>query len=127
MSIFDFFKTDLTGQRRSHIKNLISIAMADGYFDTDEWNLLISIAQKLDMPESDIEEIRNNKVKVKFVVPPKYQDKLQQVNDLVAMMTIDGEINRKELQLCKKIALNLNIHPRAVDEIAGEMHQIRVA
>ena len=54
---------------------------------------------------------------MRFVPPKKYEDKVEQIHDLVAIMTIDGEINARELDLCKKICLKLDILPQAVDQI----------
>jgi hypothetical protein len=46
---------------------------------------------------------------------------VQQIQDLVSIMTIDGEINAKELELCKKISLKLDILPQMVDKILSDM------
>jgi hypothetical protein len=36
-------------------------------------------------------------------------------------MTIDGHINQRELELCKKISLKLDILPRMVDDIVNDL------
>lgn len=117
MDIFSIFKTDHHGIRKSHVKNLVSVAMADGHMDVEEWEFLVSIARVLGMSDAEIEDIRNNPEAVKFVAPRKYEDKVEQIRDLVAVMTIDGVINARELALCRKISLKLDILPQMVDEI----------
>ena len=117
MDLLGIFKTDKEGIRRSHVKDLVTVAMADGRLDDDEWNLLLDIAKHLGMEEEEIKNIKNGFEKVEFVAPKKYEDKVQQIRDLVAIMTIDREINQKELELCKRIALRLNVLPQLVDEI----------
>ena len=121
MDLFGIFKTDYDGIRRSHIKNLISVAMVDGHVDPGEWELLSSIARILGMTQEDIDAIRRNPDSVKFVPPRKYEDKVEQIHDLIAIMTIDGEINAKELELCKKISLKLDILPQMVDQILQDV------
>lgn len=121
MELFNIFKTDHDGIRRSHIKNLISIAMIDGHLDQGEWELLTSIARVLGMSAEEIESIKNNPESVRFVPPRKYEDKVEQIHDLVAIMTIDGQINAKELELCKKISLKLDILPQMVDQILEDV------
>jgi uncharacterized tellurite resistance protein B-like protein len=117
MDLLKIFKSDADGIRRSHVKNLVSVAMADGQLDGHEWKLLTAIATKLGMQESEITNIKNNPDQISFVPPKKYEDKVQQIRDLVAVMTIDNTINQRELELCKKISLKLDILPQMVDEI----------
>lgn len=124
MDLIRIFITDKEGIRRSHVKNLVTIAMADGHLDPEEWDLLMRIARRLGMEEEEIKNIKNGFEKVDFVPPKKYEDRVQQVRDLVAVMMIDREINEKELELCKKVALKLNILPQLVDEIiSGNQNQ----
>ena len=117
MDILKIFKSDKEGIRRSHVKNLLTVAMADGRLDIDEWKLLMAIAKRLGMSEEEIKFIRSNPDQVTFMPPKKYDEKVQQIRDLVAVMTIDHIINQKELELCKKISLKLDILPQMVDEI----------
>ncbi|MBL6446604.1 TerB family tellurite resistance protein [Fulvivirga sp. 29W222] len=114
MSIFE---SDKDGRRKSHIKNLISVAMADGHLADEEWALLSKIAHHLGMSSEAIQNIRNNPEEVKFIAPKKYEEKLQQVTDLVAVMMVDGDIDQNELELCKKLALKLDLLPRVVSDM----------
>jgi hypothetical protein len=123
MDLLKIFRTDHDGVRKSHMKNLISVALADGHLDDEEWSLLVTIAQVLQISPVEIRDIRENPDQVKFVAPKKYEDKVQQIQDLVAIMTIDDSINAKELQLCKKISLNLDLLPQIVDDIIGDAFQ----
>lgn len=122
MDILKIFKSDKEGIRRSHVKNLVSVAMADGRLDIDEWKLLMTIAKRLGMEEEEIKFIRSNPDQISFVPPRKYEEKVQQIRDLVSVMTIDHIINQKELELCKKISLKLDILPQMVDEILETSH-----
>jgi hypothetical protein len=75
----------------------------------------------LQISEEEIRNIKENPESVRFIPPKKYEDKVQQIQDLVAIMTIDGEINKKELELCKKISLKLDILPQLVDDIIDDI------
>lgn len=70
MDLMKIFKTDHDGIRRSHVKNLVTIAMADGHVDNDEWKLLVKIATRLGLSEEGINSIKSNPDAVSFV-PPK--------------------------------------------------------
>lgn len=126
MSLLNIFESDKDGKRKSHIKNLISVAMADGHLADEEWALLTRVAHRLDMSSEEIQNIRNNPDEVKFIAPKKYKEKLQQVNDLVALMMVDGDVDRSELDLCKKIALKLDLLPRVVNDLTDSAyHEIK--
>jgi uncharacterized tellurite resistance protein B-like protein len=121
MELLKIFKADRLGIRKSHVKNLITVAMADGELEADEWDLLVNIAKNLGASDAEIKAIQEHPENVRFVPPKKYDEKLQQVSDLVAVMSIDGHINPREVELCKKISLKLNILPRMVDDIVSDL------
>jgi len=118
MDIFStIFGSDANDVRRSHVKNLVSIALADGLLTDEEWQLLVFIASKLGLSEEEIKVIKNNPESVNFTSPKSYEDRVQQIEDLVAVITIDHDINSNEIDLCKKISLKLDVLPQIVDSI----------
>jgi uncharacterized tellurite resistance protein B-like protein len=121
MQLLKIFKADLNAIRKSHVKNLITVAMADGELDGNEWGLLVDIAKTLGISEAEIKAIQENPESINFTPPKRYNDKVQQISDLVAVMTIDGHISQRELELCKKISLKLDILPRMVDDIVNDL------
>jgi uncharacterized tellurite resistance protein B-like protein len=117
MDLSKIFKSDKDGIRKSHVKNLVTVALADGQLSPEEWELLVSIADRLGITERETDNIKNNPDDISFIPPKKYDEKVQQIEDLVAVMTIDREINEKEVDLCKKISLKLDVLPQIVDNI----------
>jgi uncharacterized tellurite resistance protein B-like protein len=111
------FGPDKEGLRRSHVKNLVSIALADGHLSEDEWELLVYLASRLGMEEEEINAIRENPEAVTFVMPKTHDERVQQIEDLVLLMSIDHDINPNEVELCKKISLKLDVLPQIVDDI----------
>jgi uncharacterized tellurite resistance protein B-like protein len=120
MDLSKIFKSDDDGIRRSHVKDLVAVALADGQLTTDEWDLLVYLASRLDISEEEINDIKNNPDVVRFIAPKKYEEKIQQIEDLVAVISIDHDINPKEIELCKKISLRLNILPQIIDTIIAK-------
>jgi uncharacterized tellurite resistance protein B-like protein len=116
------FGSDKEGVRRSHIKNLISVAMADGHLAEDEWQLLTYLASRLGMGEEEIKAIKENPEAVTFVVPKTHEQRVNQIEDLVMLMSIDHDIDPHEVELCKKIALKLDVLPQIVDDIIVSRH-----
>ncbi len=122
MDIFsNIFKTDREGARRSHVKNLIEVALADGHLATEEWNMMVYLAKKFSISEHQIKEIKDNPDAVEFIVPKSHEESLLQIEDLLMVMTVDHEISPKEVELIKKIAIKLNVLPQMVDEIIARI------
>lgn len=122
MDIFsNIFKSDKEGARRSHVKNLIEVALADGHLATEEWNMMVYLAEKFNISEHQIKEIKDNPDSVKFVVPKTHEESVLQIEDLLMVMTVDHEISTREVELIKKIAIKLNVLPQMVDELISRI------
>ena len=122
MDIFsNIFKSDRENVRRSHVKNLIEVALADGHLAVEEWNMMVYLAEKFNISEHQIKEIKDNPDKVKFVIPANHEECLLQIEDLLMVMTVDHEINPTEIELIKKIAVKLNVLPQMVDAMVARI------
>ncbi|HOX84332.1 MAG TPA: hypothetical protein PLS08_14990, partial [Chryseolinea sp.] len=83
----------------------------------DEWELLLYLGSRLGMNEAEITAIKENPESVRFVMPGTHEERVQQIEDLVLVMSIDRDIDPDEIELCKKIALKLDVLPQLVDSI----------
>ncbi|MDH5604880.1 MAG: TerB family tellurite resistance protein, partial [Cyclobacteriaceae bacterium] len=89
---------------KSHIKNLIAVAKADGDFSEIEEHLLVEIAQRIGLSSEDVQEIKNDLDVIQFVLPERYDQRIEQFQDLLALVSIDGFIDDVEIKMCRKIA-----------------------
>jgi len=89
---------------RSHMKNLLEIAMADNHFDDSEYQLLKKLAKKYHISSKGLEKIKENPLMIDFELPLNEDEKFEQFYELVHMMTVDGEIDRAEMSLCRIFA-----------------------
>lgn len=101
--IIGLFKESKTVSR-SHIKNLLEMAMADRHFDDTEYELLKNLAKKYKVSEKELEAIKEDPSNIDFELPKKKEEKFEQFYELVHMMTIDDDIDRAEVSLCKIFA-----------------------
>ena len=101
--IIGLFKESKT-LTRSHMKNLLEMAMADSHFDDSEYQLLRTLAKKYKVSEKELEKIKSDAANIAFELPEKSEDKFEQFYELVHMMTVDQDIDRAELSLCKLFA-----------------------
>jgi uncharacterized tellurite resistance protein B-like protein len=124
MQIFGFFKNNSEKElAKSHIKNLIAMAQADGYFDQIEYEFLLQIARKHKLSEKNIEEVKNQPEKVSLNVPDNHEVKFHQLYDLVNMMMIDGVVHNNEVRLCRNLAEQLGYHPDKVSDLVDSVMQ----
>lgn len=96
---------------KSHMKNLIEMAAADGNFDQIEYDLLKKIAKKNNISESQLKDIRANSSGIKFELPTDKIERFHQFYDLVHMMSVDESIHPEEMKLCSLYALKFG-YPR---------------
>ena len=89
---------------RSHMKNLLEMAMADSHFDDTEYDLLKKLAKKHNVSEKELEKIKDDPANIEFELPKKKEEKFEQFYELVKMMTIDDDIDSAEINLCKIFA-----------------------
>jgi len=97
---------------KSHMKNLIEVAAADGSIDVVEYDLLKSLAKNYGISESKLTEIKNNPEKIPFEVPTDEKEKFYQLYDLVHMMSVDNDVYDEEAKLCLIFAVKFG-YPRA--------------
>ena len=102
---------------RSHLKNLITVALADGKIKFSEARILIKTAKKLGLDVKDVIAIKNNLKSVKFAPPKHHSERLFQARELVGMMMASSYITSDEIEACKKMALKLNLLPKVIDDI----------
>ncbi len=116
MGFFDMFKP-VREETKSHIKNLIEMAMADGHFDIDEYDLLLNIGKRYGVTKSGVEKVKSDQMGIKFIVPTDAKERFKQLYDLVNMMVIDGFTDPSEKKLCSYFAKRFGYHPKKVDEL----------
>jgi len=121
MGIFEKFRntieTNELKRKKSHLKNLYQIAMTDGNLANVEFDFLLSIANKMYLQPSVVQNVVSFPDDISFYVPSHDKEKLDQIYDCVCMILIDGDINQREIGVCKLIAIKLGFRPVIVDYI----------
>ena len=118
------FKEGKVGAK-SHMKNLLEMAMVDGSFDDVEFDLLKKIAKRHGISEKQLKEIQNDMESVHFEAPKSDDAKFSQLYDLVHMMVIDDYIDKEEIKLCsifgKKFGYKEKVVGELVDSVAANI------
>lgn len=102
---------------KSHMRNLIEIAGADGTLATEEQRLLEYAAQRNNISVSELKAIQQNTSQIQFEVPRGKEEKFFQLYDLVHMMSVDKNIHPEELRLCEIFAIRFGYRKEVVREM----------
>lgn len=108
---------------KSHMRNLIEIAAADGSLGAEEQRLLEYAALRNNISKTQLKQIQDDFSKVRFEVPKNDQDKFYQLYDLVHMMTVDKNIHSEELRLCEIFAIKFGYRKEIVRQMIELIRQ----
>lgn len=120
--IIDLFKLG-KATAKSHMRNLIEIAAADGSLVGEEQKLLEYAAHRNNISTVQLKDIQADISKVRFKVPGNEEDKFFQLYDLVHMMSVDKNIDGEELWLCEIFAVKFGYRKEIVREMIQLIHQ----
>jgi uncharacterized tellurite resistance protein B-like protein len=125
MSIQDIIDLIKLGKAsaKSHMRNLIEIAAADGNLANEEQRLLEYAALRNNISREQLKEIQANTSNVRFTVPGNKRDKFFQLYELVHMMSVDKDIHAEELRLCEIFALQFGYRKEIVRELIELIRQ----
>ncbi|QNF31224.1 hypothetical protein HUW51_00260 (plasmid) [Adhaeribacter swui] len=127
MGLFEKLKNSVESsevkRKKSHLKNLYSIALADGNFTNREFDFMLAVASKLYLDPSIVQHVVNFPDDIAFYIPNHDREKLDQIYDCVCMSAIDGEISERELSICKLISAKMGFRPIVVDYILEHIHE----
>ncbi len=108
---------------KSHMRNLIEIAAADGGFGPEEQRLLEYAAHRNHISARELKEIQADASRVRFEVPHSEEDKFFQLYDLVHMMSVDETLHTEELRLCEIFAFKFGYRKEVVGEMIEMIRQ----
>jgi uncharacterized tellurite resistance protein B-like protein len=114
--IIDLFKVG-KASAKSHMRNLIEIAAADGALGSEEQRLLEYAALRNNISKRQLKSIQENTTTVRFEVPGSQEEKFFQLYDLVHMMSVDKNIHPEELRLCEIFAIKFGYRKETVREM----------
>ncbi|MDA7803199.1 TerB family tellurite resistance protein [Crocinitomix sp.] len=115
MSIEQLFETGERKQDRSHFRNMVLIAKADGVVTKEEEDLLHKIGQNISLSEEQVKEIIKNPTAFEIVPPSSREERYEQIIELLQMVHIDGNIDDKEMIVLERVAVGIGF--RDIDDV----------
>lgn len=130
MAIFNL-KSQAQKENETTIKNAIAIMLADGQIDPNEMDFLITICQRVGLPEKQLKAILQNPQSIEFTPAKNSNERMQQLIDMVWMMMADGHIDAREMDVCITLAAKLGFKASTVgalvQHIINEIDRSRAA
>jgi tellurite resistance protein len=100
-----------------HFSNLVAVAHSDGFLDNEEKDFLAERAEEYGLSQEEVQEVMNKAEELKFIVPLNFEEKEDQLADIVYMAMIDGVVHEKEYELCLSIAQKLDFEQADLDHV----------
>lgn len=107
------FENKKTKVQKSHLKNLVALAKADGSISPAELELIQKTGAKIGLKESEINAILED-ASFQVEVPSNDSQRFDQIFELVQMMMADGEIEDAEMDFCITVAEKLGFRKAIV-------------
>ncbi len=107
--------------RLSNMKALVMLALADGELAENEISSIAAVAARDNVAIEDVEQMFLNKDNLMFTVPDDNILKTTYLRDLVIMMVADGEVNERELSICRIVAEKYGFSPDIIDVMASDI------
>ncbi|WP_027421257.1 hypothetical protein [Crocinitomix catalasitica] len=118
MSIGELFETGGRKKDRSHFRNMILIAKADGVVSDEECKLLHKMGHKIGLNEDQINEIIENPRKLAIQPPVDRHERFEQIIELVKMVHADGKIGENEEKVLERVAVGIGY--KSLDDVDVE-------
>ena len=107
MSIADLFETGERKQHKSHFKNLVMIAKADGNISEEETLLLGKIAKYIGLSEDQANDILKNPEQYSDYPSASKEERYSRLIYLVEMVNADSVFETSELSVLSKCGVAL--------------------
>ncbi|MBK6952257.1 MAG: TerB family tellurite resistance protein [Crocinitomicaceae bacterium] len=118
MEIEELYESGERKVDRSHFRNLVMIAKADGPMGIEEKNLLNKIGAHIGLSPEQIERIIKNPKQFSSNTPYNREERFEQMINLIQMAQIDGNISDKEMKVLEHVAVGIGF--KSLDDVDVE-------
>jgi len=100
--------------RMSHVKNLLSVALADEKFHKEELKFIYQWGERYDLIPDQMDQILKEVDGYHPIIPNSADQRLGQLLDLTRIMLIDGSVDSREFEFCEKVASGYGYHKEII-------------
>lgn len=120
MSISDLFDSEFKSRNKGHFSAIVRVALADGIMAPEEKAFLDKLAGKLEISESEYNEILENPLKYPINPPYLHTQRLERLYDLGRMVHVEHHLGDKQDVMLRRFALALGFTPSNVNYIVDK-------
>ena len=120
MSISDLYSSGKHQQEVGHFANVVKIALVDNKITEEEENFLLKTAKRLNITAEEFLAIRKNPNKYPINPPVSYEERIERLYRLTKLVFADNEVELKEVQLMRKIAVALSFSNDNIEKVCDE-------
>lgn len=106
-------------QKLSLLQNLLLLSKIDQKVSFMEESFIHTIANKLEVSEIELDQLKQNPVPVNF--QGNEIDRITHLYQLILLMGVDNNRDKKEIQFCKDVGLKMGLNPIATREIIEQI------
>lgn len=112
-------------EKKSHLKDLVMLAIVDGQFDEEEQKTIIEIGTKMGLTERKVNSIYNESIlnpdQIPSVVPEDKEERLKHLANLCRVILADGTIAEWESVLIFPLAVKMGFVSDDVTRMLSKM------
>ncbi len=108
-------------KRKELINDLVQMAYADTDLGLEEKEFILAVATRMRIPKKEVLELLKNRNTKGTSIPNTISKRIVHFHRIMLVMFIDGNINDKELQLLREIALRYGYSHEVVTELIEAM------
>ena len=124
MSFNDLFDSGKHRKNLGHFACLVTLASSNGNINEEEQVLLSRLARRLDVDDSEFNEILQTPGRYPINPPNNKHERLERLYDLFRIVYVDHEISEKEDKLLVKYAIGLGFDSEEVEPIIKKSKEL---
>lgn len=106
-------------EKHQILSDMIRLAMADEKLDQAEYDFIVAVASRLEVPQEEVDALIKNPVK--SGVFKTELERITQFHRLVLLMNVDKETHFAEVDALRNYGLKIGIRPEAIEQVFNEM------
>ncbi|MCD0467377.1 MAG: TerB family tellurite resistance protein [Flavobacterium circumlabens] len=120
MSFSDLFDSEFKQRNKGHFSAIVRVALADGIVHPEEKKFLDKLAARLEISETEYEEILNDPLKYPINPPYLHVQRLERLYDLTRMVHVDHHLEDQQEVMLRKLGIALGFTPSNVNYIIAK-------
>ncbi len=127
MNFWSFLRKNTSESEKDYLKQLFSIASADGHLDPTELDYIVSIGKQLNFSEEEINALQHSTdiTRRELRLPNHEEGRFFMLFSLINLILADDEVHPQEMRITESIVMRLGYAPDTVHAIINTVQYNR--